>query len=377
MRRSFLQTIRRLPKNSVFRHKTSRAPSFATQHRRLAYERLEERQLLTIGPTWSSLGGNVTQAAVAEDNVLGKVDAFAIYAGGTVEYEAFNGAALTNSWQKVSAPQPIPAQQIAVATNVDKTLEVFIVGADNALWHDRELSSGAWTGWQSLGGDVAQIVAQENNASRMIEVYAVDADHSVREIHQTSNAAASEAWSQWTSLGGYLQQIAVAPTSVGGLSELFGVGGDHAVWHDWQTSVDAGGNASWSGWNSLGGYATQVVVQQNMNTDAAEVFIVGGDDAVWHNYQTALPTTNPAANWSGWSSLGGYVSQVCAWWDANNHEISVSAIGYENGVWNNEGSEGQWSSAWSSDNGSAQQITAGGSFRNRRDFDGGHRRRRH
>ena len=33
-------------------------------------------------------------------------------------------------------------------------LAVFGRGTDNALWWDHQTSSGSWTGWQSLGGDL-------------------------------------------------------------------------------------------------------------------------------------------------------------------------------------------------------------------------------
>jgi fibronectin type 3 domain-containing protein len=311
-----------------------------------------------LAASWSSLGGTATQVACRTD-YDGNLDAFAIFADGTVRYKQMVGGTWSLSWQSLGGY----AQQMAVATNSDNTLEVFIVGGDHALWHDRELATGGWTGWQSLGGYVTQVVAQENSQSDLMEVYAVGGDHAVWEIHQTSNLAANwqTAWSSWTSCGGYLTQIAVAPSGPDQLSELFGIGADNAVLQNWQTSLGpSNGNAIWSGWNSLGGYAKQVVVQQNQVTNAAELFIVGGDNAVWDTYQVTLPTSTQPATWSSWSSLHGYVSQIYAWWDSVDQKIDLSVIGYENAVWNNIGSGDQWS-GWSTFGGYAQQIT-GASF---------------
>src|SRR5215471_1923199 len=89
----------------------------------------------------------------------------------------------------------------------------------------------------------------------------------------------------------YLATIAGPPTSVpstnrvtvarnaeGGL-EAFVVGGDGALYHAWQTSPGGG----WTDWSSLGG-------QQ----------LVGGDGVLYHAWQTGAD-----GGWGDWSSLGG------------------------------------------------------------------------
>ena len=50
-----------------------------------------------------------------------------------------------------------------------------------------------------------------------------------------------------------LTRVASAACNSDGRLEVFGVGTDHAVWHNWQTVAHAG---PWSGWASLGGVVT-------------------------------------------------------------------------------------------------------------------------
>lgn len=106
-------------------------------------------------------------------------------------------------------------------------------------------------------------------------------------------------WGNYSSLGGYIfpDAFSVAVNTDGRL-ELFGVGSDSAVWHNWQTSPGGG----WSGWNSLGGKVSgRPVVARNANGQL-EVFAIGTDSAVWTIKEISTPDWNKA-----WSSLGGKV----------------------------------------------------------------------
>ena len=75
--------------------------------------------------------------------------------------------------------------------------------------------------------------------------------------------------------------------------------------HIWQTAPNNG----WSGWDSLGGNVSGVVVAQNQD-DRLEAFVVGlptfnSDGPLLHIWQTA-----PNNGWSGWESLGGSIGRV-------------------------------------------------------------------
>jgi len=94
----------------------------------------------------------------------------------------------------------------------------------------------------------------------------------------------------------YLESIAGPPTSTsttnrvtvarnaeGGL-EAFVVGGDGALYHAWQTSPGGG----WIDWSSLGGQQLAGGVAVAANADGRlEVFVIGGDGVVYHKWQSA------------------------------------------------------------------------------------------
>jgi hypothetical protein len=73
------------------------------------------------------------------------------------------------------------------------------------------------------------------------------------------------------------------------------------VWHAWQTTP----SGDWTGWHQFGkpsrGTPTiQPAIIQHASDGRLEVFLTGGDDALWHRAQTAKND-----GWSpSWSKLG-------------------------------------------------------------------------
>jgi len=78
-----------------------------------------------------------------------------------------------------------------------------------------------------------------------------------------------------------------------GRLELFHVGSDDAVYHNWQ--VAPAGN--WSGWKAFGGKAKEVTATENQD-GRLELFSIGLDGAFYHNSQVT-----PGGTWSGWNPL--------------------------------------------------------------------------
>ena len=81
-----------------------------------------------------------------------------------------------------------------------------------------------------------------------------------------------------------------------GRQELFVVGLDRTVFHNYQVAPNSG----WSGWASLGGGAASDPAVQTNSDGRLEIYVRGGDGAAYHQYQT----TSTANGWSGWASLG-------------------------------------------------------------------------
>jgi hypothetical protein len=77
-------------------------------------------------------------------------------------------------------------------------LDLFVRGADDALWH-RSFASGSWGGWESLGGQLTSDPGAVSQASGRIDVFARGADNGIWQ-----RSFASNAWGAWTSIGGHL-----------------------------------------------------------------------------------------------------------------------------------------------------------------------------
>jgi hypothetical protein len=123
-------------------------------------------------------------------------------------------------------------------------------------------------------------------------------------------------------LGGYVKEIS-AGLDASGNPEVFGIGTDNAAW------VNRG-----AGWTSLGGYVTEISATRN-NT----VYGIGTDNAAWVN------------RGAGWTSLGGYVKEISAGLDASGNP-EVFGIGLNDGVWVNRGA------GWTSLGGYVREIAA-------------------
>jgi hypothetical protein len=221
--------------------------------------------------------------------------------------------------------------KITIFNDASDLPEAFARGSDNSLWHIAQTSQGGgWTSWENLGGTLASnpvMVNQDTQPCCFVndEVFAVFNDGALWHIKSTGPGT----WSAWVSLGGSLLGDPSVGVNKDGRLEVFAVGGDHAVWHIAQTT--AGG--SWGDWSSLGG---QVISDPTVITNppagpiasCLEVFVIGGDQAVWHNFQTT-----PGGSWSGWQSLGGSMTGNLAVGGNNGTGFVVLARGTDNALW--------------------------------------------
>src|SRR3989442_15641097 len=102
----------------------------------------------------------------------------------------------------------------------------------------------------SLGGSLAMgRIAVGSNADGRLEVFVVWNDNSIWHNWQT---ARNNGWSDWSPLGAEKfnpgTRLALGQNGDGRL-ELFAVGADDALWQNWQTAPNNG----WSGWRRIGG----------------------------------------------------------------------------------------------------------------------------
>jgi hypothetical protein len=202
----------------------------------------------------------------------------------------------------------------AAGRNADGRLEVAVVGGDQAVWHRWQTApNNGWSEWHSFGQPDAQgpmsLLVLAQNADGRLEA-AVPANNDVgdqRAVWHRWQTAPNNGWSEWHSLGeppgGFFGPLALGANADGRL-ELVApaafAGGDQEIWHRWQSTPGGG----WSGWSSLGtaggGELLTSVPVLGRNADGRlELFVVAGDGAVWHRWQSA-----PNNGWSPWANLG-------------------------------------------------------------------------
>jgi len=191
----------------------------------------------------------------------------------------------------------------AVARNSDGRLEVFVIGADHALYHKSQILAGGssgWTGYSTLGGNIIGNPVVAQNTDGRLEVFVIGADHAL--LHLSQLTAGSTSWSGFTSLGGYIISNPAVNRNSDGRLEVFVIGSNHALYHKYQLA--AGSTNSWSGYTSLGGYIISNPVAGQNSDGRLEVFVIGSDHALYHIFQLAASSSN---SWSGFRSLGGNI----------------------------------------------------------------------
>ena len=120
------------------------------------------------------------------------------------------------------------------------------------------------------------------------------------------------------------EEVVAAASNADGRLEVFGVGTDNALWHDWQITPNGG----WSGWNSLGGIVTSMPDAARNADGRLEVVARGSDNALWHRWQTS-----PGGGWSGWYSLGGILYSDPAVFANADGRLEVFVRGTDDSLW--------------------------------------------
>ena len=237
-------------------------------------------------------------------------------------YTAMNSYAGWASWEPLGG---VAVGNPAAIRNADGRTEVFVRGADLALWHNVQTTgNSSWSGWTSLGGYLLTDPVAAVNGAGSLEIFAQGGDHSLWHIAQSTPG--SGAWTQWTTTGiGEINGNPALVLNKAGLLELFVRCSDKSLWHNVQSSRD---DPSWTGWTSLGGYLTSDPAAAVDQDGRVEVFGRGGDNALWRNAQTSA-----SGSWSGWMSLGGVLSESITAVTDGGGRIGVYARAPDNTLW--------------------------------------------
>ena len=289
---------------------------------------------------WSSLGMAMTGKAAVAANPDGRLEVFVRGADNAL-WHAAQTAPGSSTW---SSPQSLggamASDPVAVA-NADGRLEVFAVGTDRALWHAAQTSpGGAWGGLSSLGGTVAGNPSAGVNADGRVEVFVGGSGSTaVMHIWQTGPGAN---WSAWDTIAAEMAGSPAVARNADGRLMILTNDDEHKFWYMLQTAPSA---ATWYGWECLFGDAMNDPVVATNADGRLEAFSRHADNSIWHATQTG-----PGADgWSGWSSLGGAATSDMAVAANQDGRLEMFARGPDNSMMHaaQTAPGGNWSS-WSS-----------------------------
>ncbi|MDB9506312.1 hypothetical protein PN502_04210 [Microcystis aeruginosa CS-338/01] len=144
------------------------------------------------------------------------------------------------------------------------------------------------------GGVRYQIVAMPSEGNVYVVAYSIEGVPIPSPGGSTSGGG-------WETLGGHLTSGPDVCSWAPGRLDVFVRGGDDALYHRYFEN-------SWSDWESLGGVLTSDPSAVSWGNGRIDVFARGGDNALYHKYFEN--------GWSDWESLGGHLTSgpdVCSW----------------------------------------------------------------
>jgi len=211
-------------------------------------------------------------------------------------------------------------------------LDLFVRGADHALWH-RSANNGVWSGWEKLGGVLSSGPAVTSWGFNRLDVVVQGADGAAWHMRHDGGG-----WSGWQSLGGSFASTSSSPAVASwGLGRLDVVITSSGGELEHNVSVDG---QSFLGWEDMGGRSSYDPAAVATQPGVLELAAVGSDLALWHQAYDG--------DWLGWSSLGGRAASApaLASWGGGNAEIFVQ--GADGAIWFASGAAPQLNSPRSS-----------------------------
>jgi len=238
----------------------------------------------------------------------GEVMAFLVMLGSMWRLQQAAWSDGWQNWQPHGTPSGSPGLlgPVTAGRSGDGRVEVFVVDLGGTLWNIRQTAPGSpFSGWNDFGSPgvtLADRPALARSADGRLELFVTGQDGSL--YHQWETAVGTFTWSGWMSMGnpagaGGLVDHPVLAASADGRLELFITGSDGNVWHMWQMAASNG----WSDWDparpppGAGGAAAPDVAPSGDRR--LELFVVGADGNLWHQWQTAASN-----GWSDWVSCG-------------------------------------------------------------------------
>jgi len=208
------------------------------------------------------------------------------------------------------------ATRPAVASSGVNSLDFFVRGGDNTLWHRRY--DGNWHGWEPLGS-LAYDPAVTYWGSGRLDVFARDTTGNTTDGFTAAAALQHRwfdgSWHDWEKFGGALTSDPAVTSSSPGQLDILARGVDNGIWYNRY-------DGSLHDWGGLGGVSLSAPAVTSFSPGRVDVFVRGSDNALWYRWF--------AGQWSDWTPLGGsFVSDpaVTSW---GSGRLDIFVIGSDN-----------------------------------------------
>ena len=291
---------------------------------------------------WIDTGGQTTGNAVVGHRLDGGLEVFATRASGHVWFQA-QGASGWGAWSDMGTPTGTTAagtpvvvadNNVAASTrasgqvqgNTDGRLELFVRGADDAIWHraQKAPNDGGWSAWEKLGGGpwAGEPAAVVTGTGRIALAARTRDGHlnvtSQKRPSTQGTPLPTDNWAPWTDLGADFisnpQLVANAyrtntgQTSTRGNGTLLQAFANRSDHHPWtvaqsQPGTEANPDGTWDTSHpyDLGLALTSPPVVAAASDGRLSLFGFNSDHTVVHRSQThtLIPGTDATGIWDG------------------------------------------------------------------------------
>jgi len=201
----------------------------------------------------------------------------------------------------------IPHDKCGVTTFVNDAteLELYALGEDRTLLHKRQLCTGGWTKWTSMGGVFTSGPQVVMNFNHEAEVFIIGADKTL--WHKRAVNRNSTQFTAFRTMGGHFSTAPSVLTDSEGLIHVFVRGMDRALWHKMQKRLDDG-TLSWHDWNCMGGTLTSAPQAMVDNEGIVHVFARGMARTLLHRYTVFNDTFH--ISWTSWQTMDGQLASA-------------------------------------------------------------------
>jgi Repeat of unknown function (DUF346) len=229
---------------------------------------------------WQSLGPSIVSSPAAVSWGPNRIDLFGVGTDGKLYHQYWNGSTWSAWVSELGAPPPgiASGSAPAVASWGASHLDVFVRGADNAIWQ-ATWNGSAWSGWTSLGGTITSSPAAVSWGSGRIDLFGIGSGGVVYHKYYSGS------WSGW------LSEIGAPPPGIASGSspavsswganrlDVFVRGADNAIWHAWWDGTN------WSNlWESRGPAITSSPAAASWSTNRIDLFGISTGGDVYHQY---------------------------------------------------------------------------------------------